>query len=136
MVATTIGAMIGLLSGATGWAFGCAEVAGPGPLALLLGGSMAVGAAAGVALFAATGLIGSVRGSLLERNAGFSPNFPAVTAALVGSAAGFWWRFETGDAGLIAVWSAGGGLVFGVAAYVLEWLAGTVLDLSDPAENT
>ncbi len=122
IVAGSLGALVGLASGAAGWLFGWYGAAEAGQVAVLLGGSMGVGAVAGVALFFLTGLIGSVMGFFEEGDAELAPDFLAIFAALVGAAVGFWWQFETGDAADIALWSLGVATVFALVAYFLSWL--------------
>jgi hypothetical protein len=128
IAAASLGAIVGLTSGGTGWYFGWAAVADPLDGALLLAGWLFAGAATGVALFFVTGLIGVVLGFVTEGEASFTPDFFIVFASLVGAAVGFWWDFRGGDAGTATLWAIGGVLVFGVVACVLSWLARKVLE--------
>jgi hypothetical protein len=126
VAAGSLGAVVGLASGGVGWYFGWSGAADPLGLALLFGGSLVAGAVVSVALFFLTGLVGSVAGAF-EGEPGFAPDFFAMFAGLVGGAVGFWWRFGTGDAGVIAAWSAGGALAFAVVAWVLGRLMAHIL---------
>ena len=126
IAAASLGAMVGLASGGLGWGFGWAGGTDPARLAALLGGSLGVGAAWGVALFFLTGWVGSLLGSF-EGETGFAPDFVTVFAGLVGAAVGFWWKFDTGDAETIAAWSAGGSVAFAAVAWVLGTLLTNLL---------
>lgn len=127
VAAGSLGALVGLSSGGLGWYFRWAGVTEPVYLALLLGGSLVLGAVWGVVLFLSISWGGALLGSL-EGDVAFAPSFVVVFVALVGAAVGFWWHFSTGDVGTIALWSVGGTVVFAAAALVLGWLIGTLAE--------
>lgn len=128
LAAAGLGAVVGLASAGAGLLFGWFGRAEPMAVALLLGGSLLVGAVTSVLLFFLTGLVGSVIGFASEGEAAFAPDFFAVFAALVGAAVGFWWQFRTEDVETIALWTAGVGVAFAAVAFILSWLANNVLE--------
>jgi hypothetical protein len=128
LAAGSLGAMVGLVSGAVGWFAGWVGNTDAATLAWLLGCSLTIGLVAGVVLFFLTGVVGALQGFLSEGEAELTPNFFAIAAALVGASVGFWRQYGAGDTSTIALWSVGGAGVFALAMYVLGWLLGKVQD--------
>lgn len=121
LAAAALGGLVGLASGGLGWYFGWSGVAEPIPVATLLGGSLAAGAAFGVVLFFLTGWASSLFGAM-EGETAFTPDFLVVFAALVGAAVGFWWHFDSGDALTIATWTTSCAFISAAVAWVLSSL--------------
>jgi hypothetical protein len=126
LTAASFGALVGLASGGFGWATGRAGEVGPEDAAILLGGSLAAGAVLGVGLFFLSGMVGSVV-QMFDGEPGFSPSFSVIVLALIGTAAGFWWRFETGDVAVITTCSASGLAIGAAAGWVVSWLTAQIL---------
>ena len=126
LAAGTLGVLVGLANGGYGWVSGRAGIADAADAATFLAGSAGVGAAAAVALFVLTGLVGKVLG-FFEGEPEFDPDLLVTAAALLGTAVGFWWQFETGDASVISLWAAGGALAFAVGAWVVKGVVSKIV---------
>lgn len=120
IAAASLGGIVGLLGAGAGLGFEWAEFTEPRDTAVLLGGSLLVGIVAGIAVFFASGWIGSLLG-MMEGEPGFAPDFFVVASALVGAAIGFWWKYGAVDYATLAAWSAGVGAAFTAGAYLLIW---------------
>jgi hypothetical protein len=126
LTAASFGILVGLASGGFGWLTGRADNLGWADLALLLGGSLAAGAVLGVGLFFLSGMVGSVV-QMFDGEPGFAPSFNVIVLGLIGAAAGFWWRFGTGDAAVIATCSAIGLAIGAAVGWVVSWLTAQIL---------
>ena len=126
LAAGTLGVLVGLANGGYGWASGRAGIADAADAATFLAGSAGVGAAAAVTLFVLTGLVGKVLG-YFEGEPEFAPDLVVTFAALLGTAVGFWWRSETGDANVITLWAVGGALAFAVGAWVVKAVVSNIV---------
>ena len=126
LAAGTLGVLVGLANGGYGWVSGRAGIADAADAATFLAGSAGVGAVAAAALFVFTGLVGKVLG-FFEGEPEFDPDLLVTAAALLGTAVGFWWRFETGDATVITLWAVGGALAFAVGAWVIKGVVGKIV---------
>ena len=131
-VAVCLGPLAGLVSGVVGWSFGWSGLTDLGSVALLLGGSVAVGAFASVCLFTLAAWVTSMLG-MFEGKVGYFPDLFATVAGLVGAALGFWWQYGTGDVLAIIPGVVGGATVFATVVYLLWWLARNAL-LSDAGD--
>lgn len=126
LAAGTLGVLVGLANGGYGWVSGQAGIADAADAAAFLAGSAGVGAVAAATLFVLTGLIGKVLG-YFEGEPEFAPDLVVTFAALLGTAVGFWRRFETGDANVIGLWAVGGALAFAVAAWVIKGVVSKIV---------
>ncbi len=125
MAAGSLGGLVGLTSACVGWSLRLRDQLTPVEFVTLVGGSTGVGLAAGIALFFATGFLGKVIGAMRGAPE-FAPSFVAIFVALVGAASGFWWKYDSDHAGIIALGVVLGAVAGTAVGYVLRGCVGVV----------